>query len=85
MEALLGRIALGWIRHGVGMFGAYMLAHGYWTSSQSAQATGALITLIPLLFSAIDKFEAESAKNKALLKAAQQMNLQPSSSEQLEK
>lgn len=71
-QDILGRIALGWLRHGVSVFGGYMVAHGLLTAAQSEQASGALLTLLPLMFSALDKYQQQQAANSALLKAAQE-------------
>ena len=76
-QELLGKIALGWIRHAVMGLGVWLVHSGLLTSSQSDQATGALMILVPLAFSALDKFEALQARNNAILKAAEAQQASP--------
>lgn len=66
-DSIIAKIVLGWIRHFVSMGGTALVAHGYLTLSQGQEFTGALMTIVPLLFSAYDKFQAQqAAQAKAL-------------------
>lgn len=75
MESILGKIALGWLRHAIMGIGVWLVHSGYISSDQSSELTGALMVAIPILFSALDKWEAQQAKNKAVLQAAAERRL----------
>lgn len=66
-DSIIAKIILGWIRHMVGMAGAVMVSHGYLSADQGQQFAGAVMVIVPLLFSAWDKFQAQQAKNAAIL------------------
>jgi hypothetical protein len=81
-DSLISKVVLGWIRHFIGMGAALLVAHGYWTSSQGDQALGAIMALVPLAFSAYDKWHALQVKNTALLNLAQASQAQQLSATQ---
>lgn len=67
MDQLVSKIVLGWARHLVGMGAAALVAKGYLDGAQSEQLTGALMTLVPLGFSAYDKWHAMQAVKTAAI------------------
>lgn len=69
-DHLISKVVLGWIRHLIGMAGAALASDGYFTADQSMQFEGALMILVPLLFSAYDKWQAQNQQNQAVLKTA---------------
>lgn len=69
-DAIIAKVVLGWIRTGVAASAGGLVAHGYLTSSENQQFVGAVMTLVPLMFSAYDKWHAEQSKNAAILAAS---------------
>ena len=71
LDNIISKVILGWIRHAITAFGAGLVTHGYLTTDQDQQAIGALMTLVPILFSAYDKWHAAASKQAALLQQAE--------------
>lgn len=63
--SIIGKIILGWVRHLIGMGAAAAVAQGYLDHGQSEELTGALVALVPLAFSAFDKWHALQAQKFA--------------------
>ena len=61
MDSIITKVVLGWARHAIGMGAAALVAKGYLTADQGSELTGALIALVPLAFSAYDKWHATKA------------------------
>lgn len=71
LDHVIARIVLGQIRHWVTVLGASLVTKGLLTSDQNNQMIGAVMVVVPLLFSAYDKMQAQKAKDAAVLAAAQ--------------
>ena len=69
-DSIISKVVLGWIRHGVLGLGAIVVRDGYLSADQGAQLTGAIMVIVPLAFSAYDKWQAQNAKDKAVIAAA---------------
>lgn len=61
MDNIITKIVLGWARHFIAMGAAALVAKGYLDGAQGDELTGALIALVPLAFSAYDKWHAQQA------------------------
>lgn len=70
-DSIIAKIVLGWIRHAVLGFGALLAHKGLLTSDQATTFTGAIMVIVPLAFSAYDKWQAQQKQNAAVLAAAQ--------------
>ena len=70
VDHIIAKIILGQIRHFIGIAGGALVSHGLLTSDQGQQFDGALLALVPLAFSAYDKWQANNAANTAILAAA---------------
>jgi len=66
MESIIGKIALGVVRHVVTGWGGALVVHGWATQDQANQLVGAVMVIVPIAFSIYDKMQAQSK-----LKAAQ--------------
>lgn len=70
IEGLVGRIVMGQARHYITLACGGLVAKGLWDKSESEQAVGAIMTLIPLILDAYSHYKAEQDKNAAILQAA---------------
>lgn len=70
LDSIISKVVLGWIRHAVLGFGAVLVKQGLETQSEANQLTGALMVIVPLAFSAYDKWQAQQKANAAILAAA---------------
>jgi len=66
-DHIITKVLLGWVRHLISGFGGSLVAQGLLTQDQSNQAVGAVMILVPLMFSAYDKFQAKQAADQAIL------------------
>ena len=70
-DSIITKVILGWIRHMVGVAGGGLVTSGLLTSDQANQAVGAVMVIVPLAFSAYDKYQAQQSTAKAVQGAKQ--------------
>ncbi len=61
MDSIVTKVILGWVRHAIAMGAAALVTKGYLDGAQGDELTGALVALVPLAFSAYDKWHAMQA------------------------
>jgi len=61
LDSIITKVILGWARHFIGMGAAALVAHGYLDGAQGDELVGGLVALVPLAFSAYDKWHAMQA------------------------
>jgi len=70
LDHIISKVILGWLRHLIGAAGGALVGAGLFDQDQSQQFQGALMILVPLLFSAYDKWSAQQKANQAILATA---------------
>lgn len=65
MNGLFAKVILGWVRTGIACYAGSLAAQGYLTGAESQEVTAAFVALIPIAFSAYDKWHATQAADFA--------------------
>lgn len=61
MDGIMGNVIMGWVRHLIGIAAGALVAKGLFDHAQAEEFSGAIATLVPLAFSAMDKMQARRA------------------------
>jgi len=81
MDNIISKVILGLIRHILTTAGGGLVAHGLVTGQQWSDVVGAIMVIVPVMFSAYDKWQAEQARSAAV-EEARAVPFSPASQEQ---
>jgi hypothetical protein len=64
-DSLVGKVVNGWLRHFIGIGAGCLATHGLITHAQSQEVVGAVMTLLPIVWSAYSKWSAQQKLHDA--------------------